>query len=45
VGLEPGKKPPFYFDNTSITIVDLSRKRPRLARQNDTCHLRDMGGE
>jgi broad specificity phosphatase PhoE len=42
--LPRGRRHPFYFDNTSVTIVDLSRRRPRLVRHNDTHHLRDLGG-
>jgi probable phosphoglycerate mutase len=39
MGLAPGRRHPFFFDNASLTIVDLSRRRPRLARHNDICHL------
>lgn len=39
MGLAPGRRHPFVFDNTSLTIVDLSRRRPRLVLHNDVCHL------
>lgn len=42
--LPPDRRHPFRFDNTSLTIVDLSRRRSRLVRHNDTHHLRDRGG-
>lgn len=45
VGLPPQRRPPFYFANAALTIVDLSRRRPRLVLHNDTCHLTDIGGE
>lgn len=44
VGLPPQRRPPFHFANASLTIVDLSRRRPRLVLHNDTCHLADIGG-
>ena len=39
VGLPAGRRSPFAFDNASLTVVDLSRPRPRLVQHNDTCHL------
>ena len=39
VGLETNKRSPFWFDNASITVVDLSGSRPRIRLLNDTCHL------
>ena len=44
IGLAPGRRHPFYFANAGLTIVDLSRRRPRLVQHNDTCHLADIGG-
>jgi len=44
VGLPIGRRHPFYFANASLTVVDLSRRRPRVAQLNDTCHLADIGG-
>ncbi len=32
---------PFWFDNASISWVDLTGPRPRLRLLNDTCHLRN----
>lgn len=43
MGLAPDRRHPFYFANASLTIVDLSRRRPRLVQHNDTCHLADIG--
>lgn len=43
MGRAPGLRSPFAFDNASMTIVDLSRRRPRLVLLNDTCHIADMG--
>lgn len=40
LGLDIHKRFPFRFDNTSISKVDLSRRRPRIYLLNDTCHLR-----
>lgn len=45
IGLAPGQRHPFHFANSGLTIVDLSRRRPRLVQHNDTCHLADIGGE
>jgi probable phosphoglycerate mutase len=39
IGLEVNKRSPFWFDNASITIIDLSGLRPRVRLLNDTCHL------
>ena len=39
IGLETNKRSPFWFDNASITTVDLSGSRPRIRLLNDTCHL------
>jgi probable phosphoglycerate mutase len=44
MGLPPGRRHRFHFANASLTIVDLSRRRPRLIQHNDTCHLADIGG-
>ena len=44
IGHPPGRRHRFYFANASLTIVDLSRRRPRLIQHNDTCHLADIGG-
>lgn len=44
VGLPPERRHPFYFANASLTIVDLSRRRPHLVQHNDTCHIADIGG-
>ncbi len=35
------KRLPFWFDNASVSWVDLSRARPRIRLLNDTCHLRN----
>ena len=44
-GLAPERRDPFRIANASLSIVDLSRPRPRLARLNDTCHLIELEGE
>jgi broad specificity phosphatase PhoE len=44
VGLPPDRRRPFAFSNASLSVVDLSRRRPRLLLLNDTCHISDMGG-
>jgi len=44
LGLPPNRRPPFYFANASLSVVDLARRRPRLVQHNDTCHLADVGG-
>jgi broad specificity phosphatase PhoE len=41
IGLDIGKRFPFWFDNASLSRVDLSGGRVRLRLLNDTCHLRD----
>ena len=41
IGLDIGKRFPFWFDNASLSHVDLSGGRVRLRLLNDTCHLRD----
>ncbi len=38
-GLEVNRRSPFWFDNASVTLVDLSGFRPRIRLLNDTCHL------
>ncbi len=39
IGLEVSKRSPFWFDNASITLADLTGARPRVKLLNDTCHL------
>lgn len=39
IGLEVNKRSPFWFDNASITLADLTGSRPRVKLLNDTCHL------
>ncbi len=39
IGLDVNGRFPFWFDNASISRVDLSGSRPRLRLLNDTCHL------
>ena len=39
IGLKVNQRSPFWFDNASITLVDLSGSRPRVRLLNDTCHL------
>lgn len=41
IGLDLGKRFPFWFDNASLSHVDLSGGRVRLRLLNDTCHLRN----
>ncbi len=41
IGLDINRRFPFWFDNASISHVDLSGMRPRLRLLNDTCHLRN----
>ncbi|MBI5031172.1 MAG: histidine phosphatase family protein [Chloroflexi bacterium] len=41
IGLELNRRSPFWFDNASVTQVDLSGSRPRIRLLNDTCHLHD----
>jgi broad specificity phosphatase PhoE len=45
IGLNTGKRFPFWFDNASLSHADLSGGRVRLRLLNDTCHLRDGHGE
>jgi hypothetical protein len=37
--LDVNVRSPFWFDNASITLIDLSGSRPRVRLLNDTCHL------
>jgi broad specificity phosphatase PhoE len=39
IGLDVNVRSPFWFDNASITLIDLSGSRPRVRLLNDTCHL------
>lgn len=39
LGLDPTKRSPFRFDNTSVSRIDMARRRPRIELLNDTCHL------
>lgn len=39
--LDINRRWPFWFDNASISYVDLSTPRARLRLLNDTCHLRN----
>jgi broad specificity phosphatase PhoE len=39
--LDINRRSPFWFDNASISYVDLSGPRARLRLLNDTCHLRN----
>jgi probable phosphoglycerate mutase len=39
IGLGVNVRSPFWFDNASITLIDLSGSRPRVRLLNDTCHL------
>jgi phosphoserine phosphatase len=41
IGLPINQRSPFWFDNASITVVDLTGARPRVKLLNDTCHLRN----
>jgi broad specificity phosphatase PhoE len=41
IGLDIGKRFPFWLDNASISHVDLSGGRVRVRLLNDTCHLRN----
>ncbi len=43
IGLDVHRRFPFWFDNASISRVDLSGSRPRLRLLNDTCHLNGHG--
>jgi broad specificity phosphatase PhoE len=45
MGLDIGKRFPFWFDNASLSQVDLSGGRVRLRLLNDTCHLRNGHGK
>jgi broad specificity phosphatase PhoE len=45
IGLDLGKRFPFWFDNASLSHVELSGGRVRLRLLNDTCHLRDGHGK
>ena len=40
-GLDIHRRFPFWFDNASVSRVDLSGTQPRLRLLNDTCHLRN----
>ena len=39
--LDINRRWPFWFDNASVSYVDLSGPRARLRLLNDTCHLRN----
>jgi broad specificity phosphatase PhoE len=39
IGLPVNQRSPFWFDNASITLIDLTGSRPRVKLLNDTCHL------
>ncbi len=41
IGLELNRRTPFWFDNASVTVVDLSGPRARIRLLNDTCHLNE----
>jgi 2,3-bisphosphoglycerate-dependent phosphoglycerate mutase len=41
IGFDINRRLPFWFDNASISHVDLTGLRPRLRLLNDTCHLRN----
>lgn len=40
IGLNPRQRMPWRFDNASISIVEPEGTRPRIARLNDTAHMR-----
>lgn len=39
IGLEINRRSPFWFDNASMTLIDLTGSFPRVKFLNDTCHL------
>lgn len=39
IGLGVNQRSPFWFDNASVTLMDLTGARPRVRLLNDTCHL------
>jgi len=39
LGIETRRPTPFRFGNTSLSIVELTPRGPRLSLLNDTCHL------
>jgi alpha-ribazole phosphatase len=39
--LDINRRWPFWFDNASLSWMDLTQPRPRLRLLNDTCHLRN----
>jgi broad specificity phosphatase PhoE len=41
IKLDIQRRTPFWFDNVSISKVDLSGSRPRIRLLNDTCHVRN----
>ena len=41
IGLDIQRRFPFWFDNASVSHIDLSGTRFRLRLLNDTCHLRN----
>ncbi len=41
IELDINRRSPFWFDNASISWIDLTGPRPRLRLLNDTCHLRN----
>ncbi len=43
IGLGVNTRSPFWFDNASVTLIDLSGSRPRVRLLNDTCHLSNGG--
>ncbi|MFQ6057285.1 MAG: histidine phosphatase family protein [Anaerolineae bacterium] len=43
LGLDLGERLPFWFDNASLSIVELDGHRTRIRALNDTCHLKEKG--
>ena len=41
LGVGSGKRLPFFFDNTSLNVIELDSHRTRVRVINDTCHLRE----
>jgi broad specificity phosphatase PhoE len=39
IGWDISKRLPFWFDNASVSLIDLAAARPRVRLLNDTCHL------
>jgi probable phosphoglycerate mutase len=40
-GFDTSKRLPFWFDNASVSVIEIGNARPRLRLLNDRCHLNE----